>query len=486
MAPSDLQLLADYNFSGRNEEEIRGDWIEPLLRLLGYGLGTRHRILRETQLILDPPVRMLGSSRHRIDFVPTVFNRRLWIIEAKRPQENLFADEHLGQAWSYATDPRIAVPLIVLCDGTRLGMFDVTTPEWTTPVLDVQKSQLAERFDEVFSWLGAPRVAERGRQLHLGHLRNALEAQVDLEALNQTVAEVKSMVEEVRPAVVERRRQIRNEARERIHNAGRAATEKAGMWRQAQHLDGPAPVASWRNIEDTAEIVRRTAPIVRVREFDQIERATTPTGENETRMWFGLRAVRMGAAVLLSQTDGCAEHCIAEARRAAHHHATAFVDDRLLAASYRLQRALGQFGWRFAAIAKPQLDAQAAELVRALEVEEWLRRDGEIGITSADQYKRVALLSPRIIQAQIKPWTAEQVERVAVQTEERLDRLPRPNGLERLQPAGDPWLASWQRDPLRDLSKAILQGIPRHADDPLVLALATELLEHFEEEVTTS
>ena len=105
MAPSDLQLLADYNLSGRNDEEIRGDWIEPLLRLLGYGLGTRHRILRETQLTLDPPVRMLGSSRHRIDFVPTVFNRRLWIIEAKRPQENLFADEHLGQAWSYGTPP---------------------------------------------------------------------------------------------------------------------------------------------------------------------------------------------------------------------------------------------------------------------------------------------------------------------------------------------------------------------------------------------
>jgi hypothetical protein len=102
---ADLQMLASYDFSDRNEADIRAEWIETLLRLLGYGLGTRHRVLRERPLQLRPPVRMVGSSRMEPDFIPTVFGRRLWIIEAKRPTVDLFGDEAFG-------------PGLVLCHGS--------------------------------------------------------------------------------------------------------------------------------------------------------------------------------------------------------------------------------------------------------------------------------------------------------------------------------------------------------------------------------
>lgn len=82
----ELQYLAEYDFDGRNEAEISGDWIETLLRLLGYGPSTRHEIRRQQDLPLRPPTRMVGSHRIKIDFVPTVFGRRLWIIEAKGPK----------------------------------------------------------------------------------------------------------------------------------------------------------------------------------------------------------------------------------------------------------------------------------------------------------------------------------------------------------------------------------------------------------------
>jgi len=179
----ELRHLASYDFQGQNEAEIRGDWIEPLLRLLGYGLGTRHRILREEPWQLRPPVRMIGSKRIEIDFVPTVYGHRLWLIEAKRPQEDLFAPPHLGQAWSYATDPRVRVPLMVLCDGTRFAVFDVTTEKWDEPVFDRPKASIADSFDELFQLLGAPRVAEAVRKRQLRHLHEALEAQVDLAPL---------------------------------------------------------------------------------------------------------------------------------------------------------------------------------------------------------------------------------------------------------------------------------------------------------------
>jgi hypothetical protein len=107
---------------------------------------------------------MIGSSRYDIDFIPTVFGRRLWLMEAKRPQagEDLFSLAHIGQAWSYATDPRVAVPLMVLCDGVRLGIFDLTLPEWDAPVFDRPKEDIPECFDEL---RGASLLTERLKPL---------------------------------------------------------------------------------------------------------------------------------------------------------------------------------------------------------------------------------------------------------------------------------------------------------------------------------
>lgn len=222
----DLEALAAYDFTGRNEAEIRGDWIEPLLRLLGYGLATRHQVLRERVLGLQPPTRMVGLRAWR-----SILYQRCSVTGrgSSRPQGDLSEDEHLGQAWSYATDPRVRVPLMVLCDGARLAVFDVTRVDWDTPLWDRPKADLADHFDELFSFLGAPRVAEKIRQLQMAHLRQALGAQIDLKALDETIAEVQSMVDEIRPRVRERREEIRREARERLDGAANAAVDAAGM-----------------------------------------------------------------------------------------------------------------------------------------------------------------------------------------------------------------------------------------------------------------
>ena len=222
----DLAALAAYAFTHRSEADVRADWIDPLLRLLGYGLGTRNRVLREVPLQLNPPQRQVGSHRIQIDYIPTVFDSGLWIIEAKRPQHDLFGAEHLGQAWSYATDPRIRVPLIMLCDGDRLGVFDVTQADWDAPILDMARVDVRDRFDELDAVLGAKNVAEAVRTRQLKYLRDALNTQLDPRALDATLAEVRTMVEEARPLVQERRNQIRDEARRESMERGEAAIER--------------------------------------------------------------------------------------------------------------------------------------------------------------------------------------------------------------------------------------------------------------------
>jgi hypothetical protein len=134
-----LEALAGFDFSGLDEQAIREQWIYPLLQLLGYGLGTPNEIDIPFKVDLAAPVRALGSSRLEIDYRPTVHGQGLWIIEAKRPDAALFSELHLGQAWSYATHPRVDVPFIVLANGIRLGVFDLGEDEWDVPILDIHQ-----------------------------------------------------------------------------------------------------------------------------------------------------------------------------------------------------------------------------------------------------------------------------------------------------------------------------------------------------------
>jgi hypothetical protein len=479
--PNDLHLLAEYRFEGRNEAEIRGDWIEPLLRLLGYGLGTRNDVLRERQLKLAEPIRMIGSKRIKIDFIPTVFGERLWIIEAKGPQdgEDLFSPEHLGQAWSYATDPRVDVPFLVLCDGTRLGVFDLTRVDWEEPIFDRPMTGLAESFEGLLGILGARRVAERVRRDQLKHLRSALMAQVDYKALDDTLEEVSKIVAEARPVITERREQAYAEARERVETRGGAALDAAGTWGLAGHLNGPL-WSTLKDIDHGVRLIREQEPMLRVREFEDFERACIKNEGEGPRIWFWLSLARMGSAVLLSEDEGCGEVCRAAAEQAARDHSTAFADDPLQAASYELQRALGPLGWRVAANTKPQIDGAAKRLEDSLEAEEWLRLDSEIGVSALATYKRGALLGPRAILAQIDPWDVETLKRTNEAARRMLEVLPKPAGMEGVLPIGDPWQESWlTSDPLRDASAATLQALTSRVDSPAPAALAAELYETY-------
>lgn len=236
----------------------------------------------------------------------------------------------------------------------------------------------------------------------------------------------------------------------------------------------------WADIERAVELVRRQPPIIRNREFDCFEKATTPRGEPVSRMWFPLRVVRLATAVHLMEDEGCAEHCRNAAEEAAADHATAFARDALQAAAYRLQRQLGPLGLRLAALMGDKFEEQAEALAQQLEIEEWLRRDGQIGLTSDDAYMRAAVFGPQAVLTRISPWTAGALTEAAEQAEKLVAALPTPQRYERLQPAGDLWLSSWLAgDPLRTLSVIVLERLRDAPPSPAVGKFAADLLRHF-------
>jgi hypothetical protein len=92
-------------------------------------------------------------------------------------------------------------------------------------------------------------------------------------------------------------------------------------------------------------------------------------------------------------------------------------------------------------------------------MEEWLRLNGMIGVTSDDAYLWVARLAPRAVVANLNPWTVEAITEHAVAAEKLVRALPTPSGYDHLQPAPGPWLNSWiDRDPVRELTTLV----PKH------------------------
>jgi hypothetical protein len=185
----------------------------------------------------------------------------------------------------------------------------------------------------------------------------------------------------------------------------------------------------------------------------------------------------MATAVRLIATEGCGDYCRELAETAARQHANGFADDPLLAQVYRLQRFLGPFGWRMAALNKSVFDKIAKETEARMDVEEWLRVDGALGITARDQYVRAARLGPVVVQGKIDPWDESTIREFADGLEILLEKLPKPAGFEDLQPAGEPWLDSWLReDQLRIFSEHTLVSIADHDDSDEVRDFARDLL----------
>jgi hypothetical protein len=459
---AELAALASYDFAGRSEDDVRGDWIEPLLRLLGYGLGTLNRIERGETLSLRPPFRAVGRESIKYDFKPTIRGRGLWIIEAKKPQDALFSDQHLVQMWTYATDPRVNVPLAVLCDGSRLGVFDVTKEAWDEPELDIPNAAIAELFDDLQNVLGARRVTEWVRVRQLRHLRTALRSQLDLEVLDRTTEDVAAIVAEVKPEVEADRSAITAQAREASAGELQAIEEHGGTWAIAGRLNGPLPPRV-ADVDAVVAAVLRKDPPGRTQELDRLLQATRAwVGLPEpgpARLWWTLRVVRLAAALRLVDDSGCGERAAEIVAETVRDHLEGFPDDDAAAAAHRLELVLGPYLAHLHAL---QLTGEAKEIAdrfkREMDPEDWLVAEGRMGMGADEFYMKTFNLTARALFFGVEPWTATELDSRAADFRSRLDALPEvPAGEFGL--AHDPLLRGWlEADPLIEHTLAFLRA----------------------------
>lgn len=126
-----------------NEADVRGEIIDPLLRRLGYGMGTEYPILRERTVQLRYPNAYLGKKspgkdpalRGRADYICEVRGFGRWVVEAKPPSQDITLDD-VEQAHSYSTHPEIQARFFVLSNGHRALVFESNRGPGVAPLLE--------------------------------------------------------------------------------------------------------------------------------------------------------------------------------------------------------------------------------------------------------------------------------------------------------------------------------------------------------------
>ncbi len=434
-----LAALAAYRFSGRNEAAIREDWIRPLLDHLGYGIDTLNEIEYEESVALRKPVRLLGSHRLRVDYLPTVLHRELWLIEAKAPTGDIDSQEHLGQAWSYATHPEIHVPLMALADGSRIVVYDVTRPEWDVPVVDIAASELVPRFGELEAVLGARKVAEFVRRQQIARLGVALRAEIDPSVLDATVREVKALADQARPHVTQNRRAIVQDQAQQDRLMLEQVNAASGMWGIAQHHNGPLGF-SRADVEQATHRLLQEPENGRASAFGAFFAAARNPPDGPIRAWWSLRALRLAVALRIREQPGCESVAEEAIRTATRDHLLDFPDDPLSRAAHHFERPLPLVLARL--ISDPEivnLPAIETQARATLDEERWIRRP----ISAAGLARLHIAFGCRRIWAAVD-WNETSIGEAAKTMQRLAETLPDPPQRLRLLPNEfDPLTLQW-------------------------------------------
>jgi hypothetical protein len=480
-----LRALADHDFSGQDEQAIREQWIYPLLMLLGYGVGTFNGVDIPFKVDLAAPVRALGSKRWEIDYRPTVHGVGLWIIEAKRPDENLFSEQHIGQAWGYATHPKVDVPFMVLANGVRLCVFDLTQDEWDKPLLDIQQSELPERFGRLEAMLGARQVAEFVRRHQLRHLRRALAAQLDDEALDQTLHDVQAIVDEARPQVNANRAAVSSEAWAEFFRRQQQSAKQIGISGLAFAANGPNMMLDG-DLARCAEMVLECPPDQRVAALEEML-SVARVGAT-LRQTLSLRLLRLGVVLRCVGYDGCDEIARQTAEEIVRDAAERFPSDPVSAAGHDFERVLAAFLARLLLVGQTDAAKAAVEKARrTFDVERFLRDSVLEGLSAEAMLGQGVALLFRQVWTSFEPWTVEAISACDRTLQGALTELPPARDVRIGQVGNANFEMHLQFDPLRPGTRNVLLDLANpvviSSDDPpqraVQQAFCVELLKRY-------
>ena len=203
-----LNKLAKLSLAVYGEQDVRENFLAPLIELLGYERGRDYDVLTEDMKGHFPFHVMLGSAKFRLDYRFVVWKQGFWLLEAKRsrcddPSDPPDINEtDVGQAFAYALHPQIDTPYFAVSNGwwTKLYDRDGSTKD---PILSIAQHELPARFDELRRIVGAEQITFHLKRRLLTRIEQVLSADIVLNRSDEFLYEVERVCHKVRPKVLE-------------------------------------------------------------------------------------------------------------------------------------------------------------------------------------------------------------------------------------------------------------------------------------------
>ena len=118
------------------EDSVREVIISPILTRLGYSPSGEFKIVRSKTLV--HPFIYAGTRKLAVKLIPDYTlihkDKPLVVIDAKAPCVDIMSRECVQQVYSYAIHPEIKSDHFVLCNGSRIVVFQVDSND---PLLDI-------------------------------------------------------------------------------------------------------------------------------------------------------------------------------------------------------------------------------------------------------------------------------------------------------------------------------------------------------------
>ena len=439
-----LARLAQTDWSGANEQTLREELIFPILDELGYGQATLNPIRREVSCRLQDPYLFEGRERVRVDYLPTVLGRELWVMEAKG-SDDTHPERTLRQARSYAVHPEIRAPLLAVFDAEAVRVLDPWGMEWETPIVDVPIHELDARFDEIHAALSPDGVARLVRRQQAQHVERALSASLDLTQVGAARTEFDELFARAEQAVQENRQRLEAEVREEVEAGWEQVVRSTGVWAVAQH-NNTVWVGVGKDGQDLIAAVRARPREAREAEMDSAEGALAAQTQMFARdaapaarpLWFW-RFLRVAAGLQLRGLPGCEARAGEWVRQGLRDALLDFPDDAASREAHRVELAFAPLVARFSYMPEiVDFDAIAAKINEDRSPEDQIRIP-----MGADLFRRILVdNSVRRILA-TTPWGENDFRELADAAEAMLTAFPRPPAAPQPTMWHDPLFEDW-------------------------------------------
>jgi hypothetical protein len=198
------------DFTTWNENDVREDFIAPLLSLLGYSKGTINDIKREPTLELSSKFHRIGRKKIQIDYIPTVRLKKFWIIEAKPGNTKSMDFGDYLQAHLYAIHPEVSVRFIVVTNGWEIRVYDsVLCNSWDDYILNVTQENCDSTFSEFKIFLSSQSIRQSLQNHVLSVISDSLKLEVDEEVAENFKRDVNQIYRDVIPLIRENARDLK-------------------------------------------------------------------------------------------------------------------------------------------------------------------------------------------------------------------------------------------------------------------------------------